>query len=596
MAVGTKRRRETGPCTGRGFSAIDADGYLAKLMAFAIRQNANGSEQLITTIDHTTNRCTVVGHGLVTGQSIVLVNGTAPAELTLTTSYALPLNRSVLTEYFAIKISDDVFEIASTHYNAMAGTAIDFTDNGSGDSTISVVALGGGAGWYLHEDYSQNDQTKTFATTDVDVGADTITITGHGFTRAHRISFSSTGTLPAGLTAGTVYFANVVDANTLKVFTSESWGYYGGAGWYLVNLTDQGSGTHTVTAEEHFIVITDTESPSINDYNTSPAGCAPKFLKIGYKANESGYVRTQGIMWWDNTTHLCQGVWGGYILNTYDSALFAYQFIGGDEFFFQSTQLGSAWHHVNVDTFTGISSILEGMTKVGVLQSGISAGSSVVLQLDTGEAANFTVDNYYYLYDFDGHFWVDYVQVTAVDVGTDQITIDTASQDFPAGAVIHPYAHRYVMDGFGSSNDGVYGTNRDFINWYGYNQYYRTPGAFAIPYCSAGDADGVRNEQGSSILLRGIPLGLESSVFTTGDPDDMGLYYCAKILLGEAADSNDSSTSMNRIYGKLNNILRTARDSMGTMVNTRTLNSIEYLYYTNETTSAYLITYTESAV
>jgi hypothetical protein len=76
-------------------------------------------------------------------------------------------------------------------------------------------------------------QTFTAATTDI------ITAANHGLISGSRVRFSSSGTLPAGLTAGTDYYLRDVTADTFKVSTT-----VGGA---AVDITDTGSGTHTLT-------------------------------------------------------------------------------------------------------------------------------------------------------------------------------------------------------------------------------------------------------------------------------------------------------------------------------------------------------------
>lgn len=76
---------------------------------------------------------------------------------------------------------------------------------------------------------------KTFALTDVDVTANTITITAHGFVTGLKIPLTGTN-LPGGLSA-TNYWAIVVDANTIKVATSYLLAVAGTA----VDITTQGT-------------------------------------------------------------------------------------------------------------------------------------------------------------------------------------------------------------------------------------------------------------------------------------------------------------------------------------------------------------------
>jgi len=67
-----------------------------------------------------------------------------------------------------------------------------------------------------------------------------VTWTGHGFAAGTPVTFSSTGTLPTGLTAGTTYYVVDLDTNTFSVAATP-----GGA---AINTTGAGSGTHTAVA------------------------------------------------------------------------------------------------------------------------------------------------------------------------------------------------------------------------------------------------------------------------------------------------------------------------------------------------------------
>ena len=83
--------------------------------------------------------------------------------------------------------------------------------------------------------------TFSFATTDVDVGTNLITETGHKLAANVTGQFTTTGTLPAGLSLATDYhiISSGITADAFKVSASE-----GGA---EIDITDQGTGTHTFT-------------------------------------------------------------------------------------------------------------------------------------------------------------------------------------------------------------------------------------------------------------------------------------------------------------------------------------------------------------
>lgn len=85
----------------------------------------------------------------------------------------------------------------------------------------------------------------TFATSDVDITDNTITETAHGLKTGMRIRFTTTGTLPASLQLSTDYYAIALDADTFQVALSVS----NALGGIEDNITDVGTGTHTLTTQ-----------------------------------------------------------------------------------------------------------------------------------------------------------------------------------------------------------------------------------------------------------------------------------------------------------------------------------------------------------
>lgn len=105
------------------------------------------------------------------------------------------------------------------------------------------------ADWpFLHRSRTMTtyDPDSTFtavAATDVCTATDTIlTLTGT------EVTFTSTTTLPAGLSTDTTYYLIYQSATTFKVATSLANAYAGTA----VDITDTGTGTHTVTVSTKF--------------------------------------------------------------------------------------------------------------------------------------------------------------------------------------------------------------------------------------------------------------------------------------------------------------------------------------------------------
>jgi len=74
----------------------------------------------------TTDICTDTAHGLKTGDKV-----------RLTTTTTLPAGLSLATTYYVIYLSADTFSLATTDALAVAGTAVNITDTGTGTHTIT---------------------------------------------------------------------------------------------------------------------------------------------------------------------------------------------------------------------------------------------------------------------------------------------------------------------------------------------------------------------------------------------------------------------------------------------------------------------------
>lgn len=443
---------------------------------------------------------------------------------------------------------------------------------------ITKAYAAGGPLWYIHDDFSAC-VPHNFATTDVNTTSEEITVTGHGYSNDQLVVITSTGTVPGNLTAGTQYYVVRVNDNTIKLASSIT----NSRNKTAINISSQGTGTHTITPYEFFVVVTDTSSPVLNDYNTGPGGNAPKFVKLGYQVSEAGYIRSAAYLWWDNTTHQGEARFGADKIATYDDADYAYYFSGGAEQINIFSRLGTAWTYFRLDDFVGDTNFLEATTKVGVLQSGITAGSSVVLQLDSGQALNFTEDKYYFIYDFDGHTWVNYVKVTDVDTGTDQITVDSLTVNFPTGTVISSYAHRYYTHVSQSCAAGEIS-----LSW---------NARFNIPYYSAAAGYVVDTLASTVEITGGISLSYMSTILSICSPDDLGYYACQKPSITELYRANTYTvtiTGMNRCYGVAKNTYATGIGTMAQMLDYRTINATDWLFFGSSSAVPYLMLITES--
>jgi hypothetical protein len=524
---------ESGVAHGRGFSAQDPLGLCAKITSFMKRPAANGTPQVFTA-DAGTNNLSCAGHGYVTGDSV-----------SFTTTGALPLPLLANTEYYVIYVGVDTFKLATSYYLAGIGTELDITTAGSG--TNSVYGLGGGANWYVYDDLS-DVTVKTFAPSDVDYTTnDTITITGHGLNTGRIVRITSTGTMPGGLVSGADQYVIYVDANTIKLASSYA-NAYNGTARNLV--TTQGTGTHSLEPRDPAIIFCDTVSPVVNDILGGPSGGPPKFLKLSFPSSSGTMIYVMFGSWHDNAIHFTSGIWSGRALTTGDDTDFIYNIRGGDEGFWLHTLVGTTYYEVGWDEGIRISNLVEGSDKYGYLQSAASAGTSVVLQLASGEAANFTQNKHYYIASFGevhsgGHRTytsVQYVLVTNVNTGSDQITVSSLTYNFPIGTLIGAYPYAWIaigtmsVDAGGVVNIGIPRSTIPLTSHY-----------------NAGVAGYAFHDQVSPIYASAIST-IASNVLDILNPDDDGLQAVQRPLFGEYNIPNANVSGMNRAYMVAKNV------------------------------------------
>jgi len=148
-----------------------------------------------------------------------------------------PSQREIITNSGSVAAVDLIFSVpdgidSNWFYQLYRSAAV---DNSTGDVTpndeLGLVYEGNPTTIQLAA------ASFTFATTDVDTTAETITETNHGLANGDVVYFSSTTTIPAGLTAGRKYYVVGRTANTFQVSAE-----YGGA---AVDISSTGAGTHT---------------------------------------------------------------------------------------------------------------------------------------------------------------------------------------------------------------------------------------------------------------------------------------------------------------------------------------------------------------
>lgn len=127
---------------------------------------------------------------------------------------------------------------ANSTYTKSIGAYVASNSNILGFIANTTVLTVGTTSVTLSNNSSVTARSLTFNPSDVNISLDTINITNHGFVDGQSIEFTSTGTLPAGLTANVEYFViNSTDSSFQVALV---------AGSQIIDLTTQGAGVHTV--------------------------------------------------------------------------------------------------------------------------------------------------------------------------------------------------------------------------------------------------------------------------------------------------------------------------------------------------------------
>jgi len=176
------------------FSEADAVNLTFKQRSAALAGTVESVKGSLTlTVNATTNVVTAsAAHGLTDGQRVRLENSGG----------ALPGGLDSSTTYYVRVIDTTTFYL---HPSAEDSVNPEFT----ADDTTDVVTTGA----------------------------------SHSLVTGDSVSFWSEGTLPAGLSAGVIYYVNVTGAATFKAYDTSVHAIAGGATG-LVNITDTGTGTH----------------------------------------------------------------------------------------------------------------------------------------------------------------------------------------------------------------------------------------------------------------------------------------------------------------------------------------------------------------
>lgn len=225
----------TAPCVG---ILLDVIGYYrVTTVTTTTAQNTTNTLGYADTFtaDAGTDICTY------TSTTNIPSNVLTGTRMRLTTTTTLPAGLATATDYYYIKVTDSTFKLATTYANAIAGTAINITDAGTGTHSTSrlLPRYTNGAGV----------QAIFFNPASTALGAATPNLTLGYTNSAQTASRATPGVAPVGKTAA---------SNSLVLYTGTGAGKYnyqsplqaGDAGVAQIdnirNSTSYVSGTYTV--------------------------------------------------------------------------------------------------------------------------------------------------------------------------------------------------------------------------------------------------------------------------------------------------------------------------------------------------------------
>ena len=125
--------------------------------------------------------------------------------------------------------------------------------------------------------------TFTFVDGDVTVGTDKIAETGHGMLTGDKVQFTTSGTLPAGMSLATDYYIIASSANDFQIATTLANAV---AGTQVDITAAAGGGTHTLTSENVWAML---DADGFDKYIMT-TGAVDHTLDLGIASTNTGRV------------------------------------------------------------------------------------------------------------------------------------------------------------------------------------------------------------------------------------------------------------------------------------------------------------------
>lgn len=180
----------------------------------------------------------------------ILDNQSGSAQATARESLDLPSSstsedRIRLASFFETD-STGIAEVIRMHFGVASGSGAAGGDSAKAalawyDDTISTTIA---QVWVQAHNYLHQYDPQTFTPANVNTGTGVVTYTSAGIApiNAWQVQFTTTGTLPSGLSLATNYYVKILSASTFSIYNDA-------ALTSQVTLSTQGTGTHTMTPQ-----------------------------------------------------------------------------------------------------------------------------------------------------------------------------------------------------------------------------------------------------------------------------------------------------------------------------------------------------------
>ena len=365
----------------------------------------------------------------------------------------------------------------------------------------------------------------------------------------------------------------------------------GGAGWHIIDQTYRTT-PYPGSTFRYIVVANKVAEDITSDPNnfTNP----PMIIRIGYDTEIPSVVRIDGYLYFNPSTNSGQWRWFGCYLKTGDGVQFQYDFRGGPNFLSINTFINGDWDTMTLAPWEGDSRFVEGPSVAAPINSTVSAGTNVEVLFDSpATAANFSVGNFYYLYDFNDVRKVSYSKVsdltTPAVYAAGKVILEQLRNSFDTGSVLTAYTHRFFV-----YYDNVYGSD---IGGDGYAK---------IPYCSLPDTHSyIPYDRGR--MCREARMNYNELLLIRENYDKYGNVATDIPFLYEIRNgSYPDDTSMNRVYGPViehyvsyNTVTSGFGDSiLSRMDNGRVIDGNNYIYVVNtfQSSNKYIGSYANFAV